>query len=207
MRRIRASVTMDCRTNIAEHACAKERGVVTTYKREWIRGQGRNPRKGVPGNELFLFFSDIYKQHPPNEVTFVCIGTDRSTGDALGPLTGTYLAERGMAHVVGTLESPCDADTLEKRLALIPANHAIVAIDACLGPREAINTYFLSHQPLLPAESVGGKLPPVGQYSIAAVVNANGPRPYSILQMTSLHLVMGMAQTIAEAAADAVRRR
>ena len=57
--------------------------------------------------------------------------------------------------MVGTLAAPCDADTLEKRMSQIPAHHAIVAIDACLGPKHATGTYYLSHHALNPAQSVG----------------------------------------------------
>ncbi|NUU75543.1 spore protease YyaC [Paenibacillus xylanilyticus] len=180
---------------------------MAAYKRDFVRHQGREIPKSVSGEELIPFFRHIYQKHSPDEITFVCIGTDRSTGDALGPLTGTLLEEHGVGHVVGTLSVPCDADTLEKRMAQIPAHQAIVAIDACLGPKHAAGTYYLSHRALLPAESVGGKLPPVGQYSVAAVVNTNGPRPYSILQMTSLHFVMGMSRTIADAALEAWKTR
>ncbi|MGQ8875063.1 spore protease YyaC [Paenibacillus sp. TSA_86.1] len=173
------------------------------YKRELVRHQNRGMRKGVPGDELALFFKDIFQRHNLNEITFLCIGTDRSTGDALGPMTGTLLEERGIPHVVGTLAAPCDADTLEERLAHIPADHTVIAMDACLGPKAATGTYYVSGTPLHPAQSVGGKLPPVGEYSVAAVVNANGPRPYSILQMTSLNLVIGMSQTLADAVIEA----
>ncbi|WP_342571064.1 spore protease YyaC [Paenibacillus sp. FSL R5-0749] len=180
---------------------------MAAYKREVVRHQGREVRKGVPAENLILFFENILKLHALDEITFVCIGTDRSTGDALGPLTGSILQENGIGNVIGTLSSPCDADTLERKLALIPAHHAIIAIDACLGPKHAVGTYYLSNNPLIPAQSVGGKLPPVGQYSLAAVVNANGPRPYSILQMTSLHSVMEMSRTIADAAIEAWKWR
>ncbi|MEO2206098.1 spore protease YyaC [Paenibacillus pabuli] len=180
---------------------------MAAYKREMMRHQSREIPKGVPGEDLILFFKQIYEQHSTDEITFVCIGTDRSSGDALGPLTGSLLEERGVGHVVGTLSDPCDADTIEKRMSQIPAHHAIVAIDACLGPKHATGTYYLSHHALHPAQSVGGKLPPVGQYSVAAVVNVNGPRPYSILQMTSLNLVMGMSRTIADAAFEAWKMR
>jgi len=180
---------------------------LAVYKRELVRHQSREARQNVQGEDLVLFFKHIYKLHSPDEITFVCIGTDRSTGDALGPLTGSLLEEYGVNHVIGTLASPCDADTLEKRLALVPSHHAIIAIDACLGPKQATGTYYLAEHPLIPAKSVGGKLPPVGHYSVAAVVNANGPRPYSILQMSSLHFVMGMSRTIAEAVVEAVKYR
>ncbi|MGF6357688.1 putative sporulation protein YyaC [Paenibacillus sp. 4624] len=176
---------------------------MTLYKRELVRQQSRGIRKGVPGDKMALFFKEISKLHKLDELTFLCIGTDRSTGDALGPMTGTLLEECGIPHVIGTLAAPCDADTLEKRVAQIPAHHTVIAIDACLGPKDAAGTYYVSGTSLRPAQSVGGNLPPVGEYSVAAVVNVNGPRPYSILQMTSLYLVMGMSQTIADAVTEA----
>ncbi len=77
----------------------------------------------------------------------------------------------------------------------------VVAIDACLGTAESLGYYLVSGQPLQPARSVGGNLPEVGHYSLAAVVNVKGPKPYWTLQMTSLYKVMQMAEEIANAAA------
>ncbi len=172
---------------------------LAAYKRELIRKQNRETRRSVQGEELDLFFHNIYQVHSPDEITFVCIGTDRSTGDALGPLTGSLLEGKGVGHVIGTMPYPCDADTLQQKLACIPPHQVIIAIDACLGPKAAIGHFYLFNQALNPAESVGGNLPSVGHYSVAAVVNANGPRPYTVLQMTSLHQVMNMSHMIAEA--------
>ena len=49
-------------------------------------------------------------------LTVVCIGTDRSTGDALGPLVGSRLTEwrsvRDRIRVVGTLDEPVHAGNL-----------------------------------------------------------------------------------------------
>lgn len=44
---------------------------------------------------LASFFQEIAVLHPAEQLTFLCIGTDRSTGDALGPLTGSRLLEYG----------------------------------------------------------------------------------------------------------------
>ncbi|SFS93348.1 putative sporulation protein YyaC [Paenibacillus sp. 453mf] len=168
-------------------------------------------RKNASGHKrsgkeaLVSFFKQIGAQHSVDKLTFVCIGTDRSTGDALGPLTGSYLAERGFKHVVGTLPEPCDATTLMQRISRIPADHIVIAIDACLGSSVDIGTYICRERPLVPAESVKGELPAIGHYSIAGVVNANGPKPYTLLQMTSLHLVMNMARELAEAAQEGFR--
>ena len=48
-------------------------------------------------------------------VMFLCIGTDRSTGDSLGPLVGHKLRARKLrrAAVIGTLERPVHAMNLE----------------------------------------------------------------------------------------------
>lgn len=161
--------------------------------------------KKVSGSELVSFFQEILNRHGEQDITFLCIGTDRSTGDALGPLVGTRLEECGWGSVIGTLRQPCDANNLEVRLAEIPKGNIIVAIDACLGSTASLGYYLVSGKPLLPAQSVKGSLPAVGHYSIAAVVNAKGPKPYSILQMTSLYSVMQMADEIVRAAAKVSR--
>ncbi|WP_397386288.1 spore protease YyaC [Paenibacillus sp. VCA1] len=166
------------------------------------RAKGGNSKK-TDADGLRSFFADIRGRHEPGDVTFLCIGTDRSTGDALGPLTGSALSDYGFPHVVGTLLAPCDAFSLEALLADIPASRVVVAIDACLGQPQSVGSFLVSDEPLLPARSVGQALPAVGHYSVAAVVNALGPKPYATLQMTSLHHVMTMAGQIASAAAEA----
>ncbi|MDT3427578.1 putative sporulation protein YyaC [Paenibacillus forsythiae] len=162
--------------------------------------EGKRRKQDAHG--LVSFFREISDRYLPEEVAFLCIGTDRSTGDALGPLTGSRLREYGFPHVVGTLPSPCDADNLTKRIAEIPPELVVIAVDACLGPHAAVGYYFASGEPLHPARSIGRSLPAVGRYSLAAVVDASGPRPYRTLQTTPLYRVMGMAEAIAAAAAS-----
>ncbi|MCJ8014497.1 spore protease YyaC [Paenibacillus sp. KQZ6P-2] len=167
-----------------------------------IRGMGGS-RKKMDAEGLHDFFMDIRSRHNQDQITFLCIGTDRSTGDALGPLTGSELCTYGFPHVIGTMASPCDASSLEARITEIPDNHIVIAIDACLGQPLSVGSYLVSDEPLFPAQSVGHALPAVGHYSVAAVVNVKGPKPYATLQMTSLYHVMTMAGQIASAAASA----
>ncbi|WP_027085679.1 spore protease YyaC [Cohnella panacarvi] len=149
------------------------------------------------------FIKQICRTHPIEQLTFVCIGTDRSTGDSLGPLVGTMLEESGFRRVIGTLREPCDADRLPQmadRFAReAEEGRTLVAIDACLGRPEGVGAYLVSSGPLVPAQSVGRTFPPIGAYSIAAIVNENGPKPYWTLQTTSLYRVIGMAKDIADA--------
>lgn len=171
-----------------------------------IREQGNGKRSKMDKEGLVTFFREIATQHSAEEVTFLCIGTDRSTGDALGPLTGSKLLAYGFPHVIGTLPSPCDANNLMLRVTEIPVEHIIIAIDACLGQPVALGLFFASNEPLQPAQSVGLSLPAVGHYSLAAIVDINGPKPYRTLQTTPLHRVMVMAEQIAGAAAEGFGR-
>ena len=63
----------------------------------------------------FLLSHIPIKTHIP--IILVCIGTDRSTGDALGPLVGTKLEQVGIKNfqVFGTLDEPVHALNLEEK--------------------------------------------------------------------------------------------
>ncbi|RXZ84323.1 spore protease YyaC [Paenibacillaceae bacterium] len=154
----------------------------------------------MDAGELMLFLQRVAVQHPDRDnIVFLCIGTDRSTGDAFGPLVGTRLTEAGFPHVVGTLAVPCDADRLGDALRSMPADKKVVAIDACLGKPESVGNYLVANGALYPAQAVGVQAPAAGDYSIAGVVNVYGPKPYAALQTTSLHDVLKLANSLAEA--------
>ncbi|WP_174615210.1 spore protease YyaC [Virgibacillus ihumii] len=133
----------------------------------------------------------------------VCIGTDRSTGDALGPLTGSYLAEQQMGSftVYGTLNNPVHALNLEDYLTLINKQHHnpfIIAVDASLGKTAKVGSIILDKGPLRPGAAVNKDLPPVGDIHITGVVNMSGFMEYSILQNTRLSVVVEIAKKTAE---------
>jgi putative sporulation protein YyaC len=156
-------------------------------------------RERVDASGLQTFMGQIAASHLKEEVTFLCIGTDRSTGDSLGPWIGTMLEERGFNRVIGTLQHPCDANKLPLIVPRLAELGTIVAVDACLGRPENIGAYLVSHGPLIPAQSVGKGFAAVGTYSVAGIVNAISPKPYWTLQSTSLYHVMGMAKEITNA--------
>jgi putative sporulation protein YyaC len=160
----------------------------------------------MDGGQLALFLSEIAQESvmKPDTVAFVCIGTDRSTGDSLGPLVGSGLKEVGYPFVIGTLEAPCDASNLVERLKEIPQGCVVIAIDACLGQKLSVGLYQVSNQPLAPGKSVGKVLPRVGDFTIAAIVNADGPKQYAILQTTSLYSVLNMAREVTRAVSYAI---
>lgn len=138
-----------------------------------------------------------------SHVVIVCIGTDRSTGDCLGPLVGSKLTTSpGHNFIVyGTLDEPVHASNLHQKLADIQANHpdaVVIAVDACLGHLENVGCVSIGDGSLQPGAGVNKSLPSVGQLHIAGVVNVGGFMEYLVLQNTRLHLVMRLADLITE---------
>ena len=133
------------------------------------------------------------------ELVWVCIGTDRVTGDSLAPFVGTMLTEAGVPNVYGTIDHPVHALNLTETLERIEKAHpdaCIVGIDACLGKEESVGSMELRDGALEPGSGIGKTLPSVGDYSIIGVVNAGGSMGYVMLRNTRLSLVIQMAKSI-----------
>ncbi|MNH88899.1 hypothetical protein D3C73_414140 [compost metagenome] len=137
------------------------------------------------------------------------MGTDRSTGDSLGPLVGTRLKKIGSHgyHLFGTLDEPVHAMNLSDTVREIHQQFRdpfIVAIDACLGQVSSVGHIQIGHGPLKPGAGVNKELPPIGNIHVTGIVNVGGFMEYFVLQNTRLSLVMNMADVIAEAIHSAV---
>jgi putative sporulation protein YyaC len=146
----------------------------------------------------------ILKQIPIQQsIIIVCVGTDRSTGDSLGPLVGTYLQKHALngIHLYGTLDQPVHAvnlkDTLDS-IQLLHDNPFIIAIDACLGQLSSVGCIQIGNGPVKPGAGVNKDLPPVGNMHITGIVNVGGFMEYFVLQNTRLSLVVRMAEIIAQ---------
>ena len=117
------------------------------------------------------------------DIIILCVGTDRSTGDSLGPLVGTKLLELGIfpaSNVYGTLHNPVHALNLISTLNFIKKkykNPYIIAIDASLGDLKDIGKILLLDSPLNPGLILDKKLPSIGDFSILAIVNENENNP------------------------------
>lgn len=131
----------------------------------------------------------------------LCIGTDRSTGDCLGPLVGSKIdsVQQDFYLVYGTLDKPVHASNLKESLDCIYKEHRdpfIIAVDACLGRIENVGCVNLGNGSLQPGAGVNKELPPVGQIHITGIVNVGGFMEYLVLQNTRLNLVMRLADII-----------
>ncbi|AZO93585.1 spore protease YyaC [Halocella sp. SP3-1] len=143
------------------------------------------------------------------ELIILCIGTDRSTGDSLGPLTGTLLKKLPFfnANIIGTVHNPVHASNLKEIIELINTkynNPFIIAIDAGLGKQSSVGFIDVKKGPLQPGTGVNKKLPEIGDMHITGLVNIGGYMEYLVLQSTRLSIVLKMAETISSALEMAV---
>ena len=159
---------------------------------------------------LFDFTSSLQEILEKNnyikrEIVLICIGSDRATGDCLGPIIRHKLArfcgERNKKsfHIYGTLEHPIHAKNLEATIQSIQLYHPdalVIAIDASLGIVEHVGYITLGEGSLCPGVGVDKNLPAVGDIFITGIVNLSGFGSQMLLQTTHLNLVMELAEFI-----------
>lgn len=151
-------------------------------------------------SEIFLTCIPFHHE----ALVFCCIGTDRSTGDALGPIVGSQLQHNFSFpfRIIGTLEQPLHALNIVGRYGELQKelqNPFIIAIDACLGEKNAIGSILIQQGPLYPGKAVKKQLPPIGDLSIKGIVNVGGFMEANVLQNTRLHVTYSMSDKITRA--------
>ena len=148
------------------------------------------------------FYSHLLQKAPyHNNILILCIGTDRATGDSLGPIIGYKLKnfKHKNVFVYGTLDNPVHAKNLTsviEEISGLYVNPLIIAIDACLGKVEHVGYITVSKGFIRPGAGVNKDLPPVGDIAVTGIVNFSGLMDMLVLQNTRLNIVMKMADII-----------
>ena len=138
-----------------------------------------------------------------SEIVFLCIGSDRVTGDCLGPYIGYRLSQYHIpgVFIYGTLQNPVHAVNLSSILSRINHLHPqalIIAIDSSLGEKKHLGYVTIGNGSLYPGAAVQTDLPPVGDIFITGVVNISGILEYLTLQTTRLATVISLADIITQ---------
>lgn len=133
----------------------------------------------------------------------LCIGTDKITGDCLGPLVGTKLVKQHFPFpVYGTLAHPVHAVNFMPVLRDLHREHPcpfLLAIDASMGSADAIGSVSLSSRPLYPGSGVCRSLPPVGEVSLTGIIGEASASGEAVLPDVRLRTVNLLADFIVEA--------
>ena len=147
----------------------------------------------------------LHKMVKPSPfLVVVCIGSDITIGDSLGPLVGTMIEKRNFNNVFlyGTLKSPITAKeviSLEKNIKKLHPYTPIIAIDAAVGNEKEVGQIKLQSSGLYPGIGVGKKINCIGDFSIMGIVAKRSKRPFQELQSTRLSFVYKQAIEISTA--------
>ena len=128
-------------------------------------------------------------------IMFLCIGTDRSTGDSLGPLVGHMLRSR---RLKGAAVHAMNLDLYARYIRLHYPDYVVVAIDASVGSLDHVGYATLGRGALQPGLGVSKELQAVGDIAITGIVGGVGSRDPVMLQSVRLSMVMKMADCICE---------
>lgn len=137
----------------------------------------------------------------------VCIGSDLSVGDSLGPVTGTKLKEKLKdygVYVYGTLAKPITAHEVKYTNQFIKNTHpnsTVIAIDAAVGTAGDIGLIKVARRGLRPGSGANKRLAKVGDVSVMGIVAEKTLFNYSLFSSTRLNIVYKMAEIIAEGVA------
>ena len=134
----------------------------------------------------------------------VCVGSDLTVGDSLGPFVGTTIIKDNKLDffVYGTLENPITArevETVSKKIKLIHPNSKVLVVDAALGKKSEIGYVKVLDSGIKPGLGVKKDLPLLGDFSIIAIVGEYLDKKYAISKNERFNLVYLMGQDIAKA--------
>jgi len=151
------------------------------------------------------------------DLVFLCIGTDRMTGDCFGPLVGTKIQEKienyniFNINIYGTLENNISCSNIEQTISKIKKIHPnsyVVAIDAALSKKENIGEIFLNEGSLTIGKGLSKNRIKVGDANIKAVVGKDfkfANYNFNVLQNISLNSVIKLADIVADGIVEVIK--
>ena len=148
-----------------------------------------------------------------SKLIFLCIGTDRITGDSFGPLVGYKLKNlfygEEKIEVIGDLENIVSLSNIKSITEYIKnsyENPFLIAIDAAVSNKIEIGRIVVSNKKM----NVGGCLKRkiyVGDISIKGIVSRDlleRGNTFKLLQTVPLSTIMNMADTAVQGIYDVI---
>lgn len=165
-------------------------------------------------NNIFYDF----KRKNYTDLIFLCIGTDRVTGDSFGPLVGyrlkkllTELQYQEHILVMGDLEETVCATNIEEKIKYIQEQYYmpyIVAIDAAFSSKENIGKIIINKKGIKIGKGINKKFKEIGQVSIKGIVAKDYKIPkvnYAVLQNIPLGRVMELSENTANGIYEVIK--
>ena len=148
-----------------------------------------------------------------SKLIFLCIGTDRITGDSFGPLVGyklknLFYGEKNI-EVIGDLENIVSASNIINILNEISNKYEtpfIIAIDAAMSNKIDVGRIIVSSSKMNVGGSFNKKIY-VGDISIKGIVSkdlCNRKSNFILLQNVPLNTIMNMADSVVQGIYDVI---
>ena len=164
-----------------------------------------NSKKKNAPKEIAQGLAACISRHQPDweEIVLLCIGSDRITGDCLGPYVGHQLSEYQLEglSVYGTIHHPIHALNLSRATQIIKRRHPhalLIALDASLGTKRHLGYISIGNGALYPGSGVQKELPAIGDIFITGIVNTSGFLEQMTLQTTRLSQVITLGDSITQ---------
>ncbi len=135
----------------------------------------------------------------------LCIGTDKSISDSLGPFCGMFLKRSCDLPVFGTLDKPVHRENLSFTMdviRLLHPRHTVLAIDAAYGMREDSGSVMLINDGIVAAGYAEDVTYKAGDVALLGVTDYPGSER-DWLNKVRIATVYEMAEMISGAVIDA----
>lgn len=138
------------------------------------------------------------------DISILCFGTDKITGDALGPLVGQYLKARKLdCSVIGDLANPLTYNRLKQVVdTCLHKDCLLIAVDAAtVSNPDELYKITIKNGPIVPGAGIEKPYHFIGDISITASLCLAGNSPIDTMVMlsnTRLWHVMTAASIISQ---------
>lgn len=158
-------------------------------------------------NDFKYIFNKIKNEKKYAEIIFLCVGTDRITGDCFGPLVGSKLIKLlkdynySNINVYGSLKENLSYENINKVIENMNEKSIIIVIDAALSKEENIGKIFVSSSRTTLGKGLEKNKIEIGDISIKSVVAKDykiAKCNFKALQNISLNGVMTLADIVSE---------
>ena len=162
-----------------------------------------------------IYLNILNKKDCP-QIAFICVGTDRITGDAFGPIVGTKLIKLFEKdnffniNVYGSLDKNITYNSIEDYYnKIIDTNDAVViVIDSALSIKENIGRIFVTNNKTILGKGLNKNKIAIGDISIKTVVAKESTKiinNFKMLQNVSLNTVIRLADIVSEGIYDVIK--
>ena len=155
------------------------------------------------------FFKQIYKvKNKFSDYVFLCIGTNKITGDSFGPFVGNFLLQempyQNNIHVIGNMNkniSYLNAEYNIKKIYKKYKKPCVIAIDSALSNPKNVGKILVTNSKIKLGEGVGKRRQEIGNISIKGIVAKDYSLPYYnfyILKLAPKEFVINLAKITAK---------